>query len=42
MTVASSAIRSSLGEMKAPAKIYLSSVACMNLMKPEYSCEATT
>jgi len=33
MTVATSAIRGPVGEMKNPYKIYLSSVTCMNLMK---------
>jgi len=33
MTVATSAIRGTVGEMKNPYKIYLSSVTCMNLMK---------
>ena len=33
MTVASSAIRGTVGEMKNPYKVYLSSVTCMNLMK---------
>ncbi len=33
MTVAASAIRGTVGEMKNPYKIYLSSVTCMNLMK---------
>ena len=33
MSVASSAIRDTVGEMKNPYKIYLSSVTCMNLMK---------
>lgn len=33
MSVASSVIRGTVGEMKNPYKIYLSSVTCMNLMK---------
>lgn len=33
MTVAASAIRGTVGEIKNPYKIYLSSVTCMNLMK---------
>ncbi|HEX4968066.1 MAG TPA: SulP family inorganic anion transporter [Nitrospiraceae bacterium] len=33
MSVATSAIRGTAGEMKNPYKIYLSSVTCMNLMK---------
>jgi carbonic anhydrase len=33
MTVATGAIRGTVGEMKNPYKIYLSSVTCMNLMK---------
>lgn len=33
MTVPTSAIRGTVGEMKNPYKIYLSSVTCMNLMK---------
>lgn len=33
MTVPTSAIRGTIGEMKSPYKIYLSSVTCMNLMK---------
>lgn len=33
MSVASSAIRGTVGEMKNPYKIYLSSVTCMNLIK---------
>lgn len=33
MTVPTSAIRGTVGEMKNPYKVYLSSVTCMNLMK---------
>ena len=35
MSVASSVIRGTVGEMKNPYKIYLSSVTCMNLMRPD-------
>jgi MFS superfamily sulfate permease-like transporter len=41
MTVATSAIRGSVGEMKNPYKIYLSSVTCMNLMKLDKALNET-
>ncbi|MDP3595555.1 MAG: SulP family inorganic anion transporter [Nitrospirota bacterium] len=41
MTVATSAIRGTVGEMKNPYKIYLSSVTCMNLMKLDKALHQT-
>ncbi|MDO8355100.1 MAG: SulP family inorganic anion transporter [Nitrospirota bacterium] len=41
MTVATSAIRGTVGEMKNPYKIYLSSVTCMNLMKLDKALHET-
>ena len=41
MTVATSAIRGTVGEMKNPYKIYLSSVTCMNLMKLDKALNET-
>jgi MFS superfamily sulfate permease-like transporter len=41
MTVAMSAIRGTVGEMKNPYKIYLSSVTCMNLMKLDKALNET-
>ena len=41
MTVATSAIRGTIGEMKNPYKIYLSSVTCMNLMKLDKALHET-
>jgi MFS superfamily sulfate permease-like transporter len=41
MTVATSAIRGSIGDMKNPYKIYLSSVTCMNLMKLDKALNET-
>jgi hypothetical protein len=41
MTVEMSAIRGSVGEMKNPYKIYLSSVTCMNLMKLDKALNET-
>ncbi|HXH85848.1 MAG TPA: SulP family inorganic anion transporter [Nitrospira sp.] len=41
MTVATGAIRGTVGEMKNPYKIYLSSVTCMNLMKLDKALNET-
>lgn len=41
MTVATSAIRGTVGEMKNPYKIYLASVTCMNLMKLDKALNET-
>ena len=41
MTVATSAIRGTVGEMKNPYKIYLSSVTCMNLIKLDKALHQT-
>jgi len=41
MTVSTGAIRGTVGEMKNPYKIYLSSVTCMNLMKLDKALNET-
>jgi carbonic anhydrase len=41
MTVATGAIRGTVGEMRNPYKIYLSSVTCMNLMKLDKALNET-